>query len=376
MKAASARRRDKLSALLAAQGAVPQSGGGASEIAELRLFPVREPVSRRSYCIVRVKTRSGAAGFGECAQAEAADLRQAEQRWIGRQATSYATSDLPSPLSAAIDMALLDIVGKMCRAPIYRVLGGPTRHKVRALASLAGTTDAELLASFDRAAAAGFRAFTVPVPPTGARNQGRAYQLAIRGRLQRLREKGGEGMDFVLAANGQLTSGDAASVATTIEPLHPLWFDEPCASTLQGIRKISAESVAPLGFGKSIIRPIDYQELLRAGFIDVVRPDIGREGITWCRRIASLAETYYVAVAPRHEGGPLATAAALHLAASLPNFFVQHIPLPAAAEDRGMRAEIAGGGLETVRDGFAALPSAPGLGANVSESALEKYHAA
>ena len=79
---------------------------------------------------------------------------------------------------------------------------------------------------------------------------------------------------------------------------------------------------------------------------------------------------------PFHEGGPIATAAALQLAASLPNFFIQHIPFPAAEEDRRMRAEIAGASIETVRDGFAALPVGPGLSVNVSDSALEKYRAA
>jgi galactonate dehydratase len=89
-----------------------------------------------------------------------------------------------------------------------------------------------------------------------------------------------------------------------------------------------------------------------------------------------LAEPYYVAVAPHHEGGPIATAAALNLAATLPNFFIQHIPFPAADDDRRMRAEVAGTNLESIRNGFAALPTAPGLGITVNEAALEKYHVA
>jgi hypothetical protein len=94
------------------------------------------------------------------------------------------------------------------------------------------------------------------------------------------------------------------------------------------------------------------------------------------RRIAALAETYYVAVAPRHEGGPIATAAALHVAASLPNFFIQHIPLAAGEEDRSLRAQLAGADLERVRNGFASLPSGPGLGITVNEAALERFHVA
>jgi galactonate dehydratase len=377
MNAAIAHRRARLSGLLAAQAAAAASSARTNlEITELQLFAVREPVSARSYTIVRISARSGLSGFGECAHARAGDLQAAKSRWVGRPATSYVDSDA-SPLSGAINMALLDLVGKACKAPVYRVLGGPTRNKARALASLAGSSNSELLAILSSGLNAGFRAFSIPAPEPAARNQGKAYQIAIASRFRELREKAGNGVDFVIDARRDLTPGDAASVATTIEPFHPLWFDEPCAiSNMKAIQKISDESVVPLGFGRTVESAGTFQDLLRAGCIDVVRPDISREGITGARRIAALAEVYYVAVAPNHDGGPIATAAALQLAASLPNFFVQHIPFPAAAEDRRMRAEIAGAAIETVRNGFAALPSGPGLGVNVTESALEKYRAA
>jgi galactonate dehydratase len=92
--------------------------------------------------------------------------------------------------------------------------------------------------------------------------------------------------------------------------------------------------------------------------------------------IALLAEAYYVAIAPRHDGGPVATAAAMHVAASVPNFFIQHVPLPQDPKDREMRAAIASAGIETPHDGFLQLPTGPGLGIEVNEAALEKYHAA
>jgi galactonate dehydratase len=371
-------RRARLTGLLAAQvAAAAPAGASKLEITALRLFPLREPASGRSYVVLRVTTRSGLVGFGECSRATAEDLRQAERTWVGRPATSYVNLSAPSALSGAIDMALLDLVGKACNAPVYRVLGGPTRSKARAMAALHGSSNAELLASFDKAASAGYRAFRVPAPDPAARNQGQAYQHAVRARLRELKEKGGATGDFVIDGGDLLTPGDAGSVATTVQPLHPLWFDEPCpVSNLQTIRKISEESVVPLGFGRTITNPGTFQELLREGLIDVVRPDISREGITRARRIAAMAETYYVAVAPHHEGGPVATAAALHLAATLPNFFLQHIPFPDAGEDTRMRAELAGAALEKIKDGFAALPTAPGLGITINESALEKYHAA
>jgi galactonate dehydratase len=366
MKTASSHRRDRLSGIIAAQvaAAVPDS---RLEITEIRLFRVREPVSHRSYSIVRVRTRRGLTGFGEGPPVPDSEFAPIQQYWMGKPATSYTTTGPLLPLSGAVDIALFDIIGKNANAPVYPVLGGPTRNKVRAFTS----------ASLQRATAAGYRAVSVTVPSPAARNQGQAYQRDLRKVLESLRSNSGDQFDFVLDGAGLLTPGDAANVAMTIESMHPLWFDDPVpVANTQTIRKIADESVVPLGFGRGITSATTYQELLRESLIDIVRPDIGREGISGCRRIAAMAEPYYVAIAPRHDGGPIATAAAVHLAASLPNFFIQHIPLPEAEEDVRMRTELVGAPIEQVREGFAGIPTGPGLGINVNQAALEKYHAA
>ncbi|HEY3836590.1 MAG TPA: enolase C-terminal domain-like protein, partial [Bryobacteraceae bacterium] len=315
----------------------------------------REPVSNNRYSLLRVKTRKGLTGWGECTPDPTADLKLLQSAWIGRPAHTYAAITLETPFAAALDMALLDIVGKSCHAPVYRILGGPTRNKARAFSS---TDEAEFPISL------------IPVPTPASRNQGKAYQDQVRAAVDHLPPD----RDFILAGNGLLTPGDAASVAATVETKHPLWFDEPCAHTnLEAIRKISGETVVPLGFGRTIRDAATFQALLREGLIDVVRPDLAFFGITGAKRIAALAETYYVAVAPHHNGGPLATAAAIHLAAAIPNFFLQHVPTPKAAEDRAMRRAILSPDLESGRAGFLQLPTTPGLGVTVNESALEKY---
>ena len=88
-----------------------------------------------------------------------------------------------------------------------------------------------------------------------------------------------------------------------------------------------------------------------------------------------IAHPKHVAVAPRHNGGPIGTAAAVQLAASIPNFFIQHVPIPTAEADRAMRRELVSPNVETNRGGFLELSKTPGLGITVSEAALEKYHA-
>jgi galactonate dehydratase len=350
-------RRARLGIAFAPQAAAAKPDAGDT-VAELRWFPVREPVSGNRYTFLRVKTRSGLTGWGECASAAEQDAKALEKDWIGKPATLYAAIDTSSPVAGALDMALLDILGKACRTPVYRVLGGPTRHKVRAF------TDSN---------EAAFSAVAIAAPKPASRNQGKTYQNQVQSLIKQLPED----RDFVLSGHGSLTPGDAASVAAAIQSSHPLWFDEPCSvSNIETVRKVSGESVTPLGFGRGITDAGVFQALLREGLIDVVRPDIAHWGISGARRIAVLAEGYYGAIAPHHDGGPVATAAAIHLAASVPNFFIQHVPLPSDPKDREMRAAIVSGAIETPRDGFLQIPTAPGLGIQVNESALEKYHAA
>jgi galactonate dehydratase len=358
MNVVARRRLVRLSGAFAPQSAAAVSNPSALDIAEFRHFPVREPVSGNRYSLLRVKTSSGLTGWGECPSVTSDDLKRLESAWIGKPAHNYAAIDASTPAGGALDMALLDILGKACHAPVYRVLGGPTRSKVRALGF---------------PFAADFPIVTVAIPAPASRNQGKAYQNQIRALVDAVPASS----DFVLNGNGLLTAGDATSVAATVESTHPLWFDEPCAHwNLETLRKISGESVVPLGFGRGIRDIGTFQALLREGLIDVVRPELAFFGITGVRRIAALAETYYVAVAPHHDTGPVATAAAIHLAASIPNFFVQRVPIPSAPEDRTMRAALCSPNPEVGHNGFLALPRGPGLGVTINESALEKYHAA
>ncbi len=342
---------------IAPQAAVAGGNSSALEIREIRHYPLREPVSGIRYSLLRVSTRSGLVGWGECAYDANANFKALESGWVGKPANTYATIPPGTPFRAALDIAMLDILGKAANAPVYRILGGPTRAKVRAYSS---SNSGE------------FPVTVIDVPAPVWRNQGKAYQ----NRVLELVKAVPADRDFVLAGNGALTPGDAASVARTVESLYPLWFDEPCVhSNLDSVRKVSGETVVPLGFGAGIDDPGVFQALLREGLIDCVRPEIGIFGISGARRVAALAEPYYVAVAPKPSGGPVGTAAAIHLAASIPNFFIQQVPIGAAEQDRAMRHEIVPEAIETSHGGFLQLTKTPGLGITVNEAALEKYHA-
>ena len=348
------------------------------EMAALDAFPVREPVSKRAYTCLRLRTRSGATGYGECSRISPTDLAMLRGAIQGKEASSFESIRRgltvgPGSL-AGLEMAMLDLIGKFANAPVYQVLGGPTRNQARALVRIDGDADDAIVAAVLKARTAGHRAFSIPLPETQSTNHSATLVNATRQRLERVRSTAGADSDFVLDAGGRLTPGDAATLAGAFERLHLLWLDEPCPlGNLTAAYKIAGETVTPVGFGRFASEPGIFQDLLRSDAIDVVRPDLARHSVSQVRRIAALAETYYVAVAPFHDGGPIATATALHVAASLPNFFIQQTPFPAADEDRRMRARLSGEATETITDGFLQLPKGPGLGITVNEAAFTEY---
>lgn len=348
------------------------------ELDALDAFPVREPVCKRAYTCLRLRTRSGATGYGECSGISPAALSALRGAIRGKEASSFESIrrglTVSSAALAGLEMAMLDLVGRFAKAPIYQVLGGPTRNQARALACIEGNTDDAIVSAVAQARAAGHKAFLIPVPATHAPNHSATLVNATRQRLDRVRSAAGEGCDFVLDAAGKLTPGDASTLSAAFERLHLLWFDEPCPlSNLSAASRIAGENVTPVGFGRFVAEAGVFQDLLCDDAVDVVRPDLARHGITQSRRISAVAEPYYVAVAPFHDSGPIATAAALNLAACLPNFFIQQIPYPAAEADRRMRARLAGDATETVKDGFLQLPRGPGLGITVNEAAFGEY---
>ncbi len=369
-------RRARLAAAQST-GAPAPADPSAAAITETKLWRLREPNSRRLYSVVRIKTRGGLSGYGECAHVGSEELVRGSQIIQGKAATSYEVLDrqlaATPALQPGVNMALLDILGKIAKAPTYQVLGGPTRHKARVLTTLEGATDAELLGSLTRSKSFGYRAFIVPLPLAQWRNNGQAFAKAVLARLEALRTAAGENADFVLDGAGHLTAGDAAQVAAAVERFHLLWFDEP---SLDWNRKVAArvsnETVTPVGFGRNA-KAGDFQELLREQAIDILRPSINQHGIARMRRLAILAEPYYTAIAPYHDGGPIGTVAALHVSASVPNFFIQQVPATNNEKDRAMREQIIRRPEVKLTDGFTELPTGHGLGINVDEDALIRY---
>ncbi len=328
-------------------------------ISEVRAFQLGSPGSGNSYVVLQVRTESGLIGYGECNSVSEPDLKVTNQAVAGRAATSYQALDglVPPSVRGGMNIALLDIIGKASKAPVYRVLGGPTRFKARAMTRLSGTSDEELRSDLQKQLAAGFRAFLIPIPAPTARNQGSDFIHLATARLENMRASA-PNADFAFDVNAMLTPGDAASLAAAVEDMHPLWLDEPYPVTnYETIHKIADETVVPLSFGRSFSDPGIFQDLLREGLVDLLRPDLLVHGITGIRCLAAMAETYYIDLAPWHHGGPIAHAAALHAAASIPNFFIAQTSNSSVGP--------------APQNGFFDLPKGPGLGIDIDEKAFE-----
>jgi galactonate dehydratase len=380
-------KRARLAAL-AAGSAQTVAAAPQLPIRQVTARAVKEPVGGRQYVLVKVETDGGPFGYGETFAAPDAASAMARfaalQSLVGKDALASQVVDAelvrahaPAGARAAVNMALLDILGKVARAPVCEVLAGRTRHKARAFAPLAGGDREALVRSLERAKARGFRAFAVDVQIPAGPVRARQFYRATVDLLTSLRTAGGTGAeDFVLDCGGRTTAAEASVLAAALESFHPLWIDEPAAQiNEEALLKISRESVTPLGWGRRVEGNSGFQDLLRLQAIDVLRPDMARHPMASIRKAAALAEAYYTAFAPYHAGGPLATAAALHIAASTPNFVIQQVPLPADDRDLAMREALAGKGLEVAIDGFLELPVGPGLGVDINEDAVLEYAA-
>ena len=364
-------------------------------ISKIESFPLRPQSDGRQSVVVEVQTESGPGGWGEVpaqpdVRSALASIRETESLLVGQDATAIVAIEaimrdagrrLNSPIAAAvyagINMALHDVMGRLTNAPTHEVLGGPTRNKVRVMTPLHGSTDEQLIGSLERSIAAGYRTVSVPLLMPPGKASGQPFYDRVRQLLERMREVGGGEVDFALDCHGQLTPAEATSLGQTLEPFHLLWLDEPCHRVqLAALAGIAAETSTPLGLGLEVESNSEFQDLLRHDAIDLLRPDVQRWGISALRKVAALAETYYVALAVRNTGGPIASAAALQLAAAIPNLFAVEVPLPANDEDLAMRRGLAGSEFESVKDGFVALPTEPGLGLHMSRDLLQQFRAA
>jgi len=275
---------------------------------------------------------------------------------------------------AAIEIACWDIMGKALGLPVYQLLGGAVRDRIKAYANgwyTVERTPEEFAEAARRAVARGYRA--LKLDPFGAGY----YELELEEKrrvvalVEAVREAVGPDVEILIEMHGRFNPATAIEMARLLEPYRPGWIEEPVPPhNLAALKKVADQVTIPVATGERIHTRYDFRELFELQAADIIQPDITHlGGLLETKKLAAWADAYYILVAPHNVCGPVGTAANLHLAACTTNFKIQEHFNDFAEEF----VKAAAPGVPEVVDGFFPLPSGPGLGVHLDHSVLEQH---
>jgi galactonate dehydratase len=281
---------------------------------------------------------------------------------------------------SGIEIALWDIFGKSLGLPVWRLLGGKVRDRVKVYTHLGlgdmravyETLEVEPLV--ERAAAvvaAGYTAFkAVFIPYTHFTAPVRDIDRVAR-LMQALRETVGDDVEIMVDFHGRPASAGAAlAYIDAVAPGRPMFVEEvlPPGEVL-ALAQLNAKSRVPIATGERLVDRLEFEPLFAARAIDIAQPDICHVGgLLEAKKIAALADTAGIGVAPHNPLGPIAGVAALHFAISTPNHVIQEEMVGAVP----WYDEVVRGPIKMI-DGHWQLPEAPGLGIEVDEAACARH---
>ena len=343
----------------------------------LKITKVETFLVKPRWLFLKIHTDAGIVGLGEpitegraltCAEAVkeiepyllGKDPRPVAKHWqaIYRHAFYRGGPILTSALSG-IDQALWDIKGKALGVPVYELLGGPTRDRVRVYAH-ASTPD-----QMKRMQVQGFTAFkTGPAKKRPARYIETPAAVAYAAeRFAEVRRVMGNDVDIAIDFHGAISPATAKLLIKALEPYQPMFVEEPVQCQNHDVMaEIARGTFLPIATGERVFTKWGFREVLEKKAATVLQPDLCHAGgITEVRLIAGMAEAYYADVAPHNPLGPISLAAGVQIAASIPNFLCQEqVSLGEGYLKKPFR----------VRDGYLELPKGPGLGIELDENAL------
>ncbi len=276
---------------------------------------------------------------------------------------------------SGIEIALWDIVGKKLEAPVYKLLGGACRDKIRVYANgWAGNpqdTDA-VAARAVETTRMGFDALKWDPFPDPWRAYISKYEedLTVEG-VAAVRAAVGPDVDLLVEAHRRLAPMHAVRVARRIEQYNPFWYEEPVsARNLPALATAKRDINIPIVTGEELYRKAEFREVFESRAADIINPDIcNTGGILELKEIAAMAETYYVVVSPHNfNSTTVGLAATLHLCATIPNFLITEYFVNLA----GIGEELATNPIK-VDHGYIRLPTGPGLGIELDEDALARH---
>ncbi len=340
----------------------------------------------RNWILVKVQTDEGIHGWGEGTlegkdDTVRAAIQEVGKYLIGRDPTAiednwqamsrlgfWRSGVVLSSAVAALDQAMWDIRGKAAGLPVFRLLGGPTRQRIRLYTHVGIYDPGKMVEDAQRDRADGFTAMKTGAWAGDAALPESVGIAAFAERVSLLRETVGPTVEIMIDNHGRSRPSTAVRLARALEPFRLYWFEEPTQpDDIEGLRALRQAGVTmDLATGERLYSKWQYRPLLEQRLADVIQPDLCHAGgITECKKIAALAEAFYVQVAPHSPQGPVSTAAAAHLAMAIPNFHILEYVQSSPWRERLLREPW------PVADGHLTVPDRPGLGVDIDEAALE-----
>ena len=342
------------------------------------------------WLFLKVTTDEGIAGWGEPvvegrAATTAAAVRELEGYLIGQdpfrieylwqtmyRCAFYRGGPVLMSAISGVDQALWDIKGKALGVPVYDLMGGCVRDKLKMYSWIHGDTPEALAAQALEKKALGYTALKL-TPFEATMHFIDSYEK-VDGTVQKLaaiRDAVGLTMDVAIDFHGRVHKPMAKILAKELDQFKLMFIEEPVLpENLDALREIAKYTSAPIATGERMYSRWDFKRILEAGVVDIVQPDLSHAGgLSECRRIAAQAEAYDVAVAPHCPLGPIALASCIQLDCCTPNAFIQEQSL-------GIHYNKGNELLDYIKNpsvfhydaGFVAPPKGPGLGIEVNEA--------
>ncbi|GAA0698869.1 galactonate dehydratase [Dyella sp. SG562] len=340
------------------------------------------------WCFLRIDTDAGISGWGEPvvegrAHTVAAAVEELSDYLIGKdphhiedlwsvmyRAGFYRGGPILMSAIAGIDQALWDIKGKDLGRPVYDLLGGPVRERIRVYSWIGGDRPADTARAAMEAVARGFTA--VKMNATEEMQYVDSYDKVDRvlANVQAVRDAVGPHVGLGLDFHGRVHKPMAKVLMRELAPYKLMFIEEPVLSEyLECIPELAAISPAPIALGERLYSRYDFKRVLETGGVDILQPDPSHAGgITETRKIAAMAEAYDVAIALHCPLGPIALAANLQIDAVSHNAFIQEQSLGIhynASND--LLDYVTDRSVFAYQDGYVSMPTGPGLGITVNE---------
>lgn len=355
----------------------------------MKITSVQAFLARPRWCMVKIETDAGICGWGEAvlegkAETVRACVGEMTDYLIGRDPAQiediwntlyrgafYRGGGILMSAIAGIDQALWDIKGKRFGAPVYELMGGACREKVRVYSWIGGDRPSDVANAAKEKQAQGFTA--IKMNATEELQYVDSYEKidAVLERVDSIRRATGRGFGIAIDFHGRVHKPMAKVLAKKLEQFDPMFIEEPVlCDNWEAFPEIAAACNIPIATGERLFSRWDFKKLLSVGGVDIIQPDLSHAGgITEVKKIGSMAETYDVALAPHCPLGPVALAACVQVDATCHNAFIQE-------QSMGIHYNQGKGVLDYVlnredyafHDGFMNLPGKPGLGVEVNET--------